>query len=274
MFRFTLQTLHYSRSVWLPLVAMLVVPWVVPFISPTDEEFQLYQPALAQGAWQSLWIIGVLFGVMNSANIGKMMEEKKINEHFTTIGFSKAKRFFGQLAPIWIFSIILGLIPFFICVFFASPTGKEDKWMWFLLQAQAYALWVVAIPLWCAPALALATRISSPAATLITLLLHVYGTEAISYADMIRRNLSANQYFRDLAEIAWAISPHIHFADLTNRMVFKMGALDPNAFWTLTLYLAGYSLLIATLCLLIPKSKGAAAMKKASHHRRLHEKKI
>lgn len=272
MFNFTLRTIHHSRALWLPVLILALLPWAIPYITPTDEEFQIYQPALAQGAWQSLWIVGVFFGILSAANIGRMMEDNKINEHFSTMGLSKPQQFFGQLRPIWLFSALMGLIPLVICLVGAMPSESLDARMWITLQFQSLLLWILCIPLWVAPALALSNRLSSPVATVATLILYAYGSYTLSYVDMIRRNITANQLFRDIAEVIWAVSPHIHFADLTDRMIFKMGMFEASYFWSLAIYFAGYSAVVSILSMFIVKSRGAHALGKAKRFNKTREK--
>jgi hypothetical protein len=47
--------------------------------------------------------------------------------------------------------------------------------------------------------------------------------------------LEANSILHGL----WLFSPQYRFADLTQRLYFKSGALPMAAFWTMTLYFAG-----------------------------------
>lgn len=273
MFKFTLSTIHHSRSLWLPVLLLALVPWMIPFVSPTEEEPIIYQPALAQGAWQTLWVVGTFFSILTAASIGRMFEENKINEYYSSLGTGNLKRFLAQLTPIWGLTSIMGLIPVIICIAGAMPSATEDKNMWVAMQLQAWALWTVSIPVWTSIALALGNRISSPVATVAALLFFYYGKEGIQYLDMVRRNLDANQFLRNVAETGWAAGPHIHFADTTSRMVFKMGPVEPSKFLAILLYLIGASLLVTMATSLVPVKRGAGHLSKAKIGNKAKEKK-
>ena len=49
-----------------------------------------------------------------------------------------------------------------------------------------------------------------------------------------------------MIDLIYTISPHYHLADLTERLVFKMGALTASSFAGISTYLAGISLVIGT----------------------------
>ena len=49
-----------------------------------------------------------------------------------------------------------------------------------------------------------------------------------------------------MINLIYKISPHYHLADLTERLVFKMGALSASSFAGISLYLAGISLVFGT----------------------------
>ena len=90
-------------------------------------------------------------------------------------------------------------------------------------------------------ATALGTRLNATAAYCITVGLAIYGLFGIAYLDFFLSQ-SGNPFF----DLIFVVSPHYHLADLTDRLVFKMGALDFVAFATTSAYLAGLGCIVAT----------------------------
>ena len=119
------------------------------------------------------------------------------------------------------------------------------------LLAQYGALMVVSgVPL-CLFGVALGTRVGEVVAYLIPVFLLFVGLIAASWVAPL---LAGSE--RTLFRSAWLILPHYHLADLTARLVFKMGALELRAFRDSLAYLSlqGISLTLIGRCLLRTRS--------------------
>lgn len=61
-----------------------------------------------------------------------------------------------------------------------------------------------------------------------------------------------------ILQSVWLFSPHYRFADLTQRLYFKTGALPTQAFWTMALYFAGIFAVYAGISRLCFRTKISA----------------
>ena len=59
-----------------------------------------------------------------------------------------------------------------------------------------------------------------------------------------------------LLDFIYLISPHYYLAEITSRLVFKLGALEASAFGNICLYLSGLGLVISSFaCLIFTEKK-------------------
>ena len=72
--------------------------------------------------------------------------------------------------------------------------------------------------------------------------LTVYGLYGVGYLGQMIK-------LRDNALLEWlyALSPHYHLADLTPRLVFKMGSYPSETFVSLLIYFVGITLVLGVL---------------------------
>ena len=68
----------------------------------------------------------------------------------------------------------------------------------------------------------------------VTLLITLYGLYGVGYLDNMLK-LEENAILQSFL----LFSPQYRFADLTQRLCFKSGALPTGAFWTMIVYFAG-----------------------------------
>jgi hypothetical protein len=108
-----------------------------------------------------------------------------------------------------------------------------------------------------APLLALATAIASRfggiAGFAVTLGISIYGLYGVGYLDNMLK-LEENPFLHGI----WLFSPHYRFADLTQRLYFKSGALPADAFQHLLLYFAGILAVYAGLSRFCFRTKTSA----------------
>ena len=106
--------------------------------------------------------------------------------------------------------------------------------MWGILNLQYASLFLLVLAPLLALATALASRFGGITGFAITLGVTLYGLYGVGYLDSMLK-LEANPILHGV----WLFSPHYSFADLTERLYFKTGALPAGAFWSLTGYFAG-----------------------------------
>lgn len=234
LFRLTLATI-FQRKAWaICAFAVLVLPFALPMVSSATEKPILVQPARILAAWNTLWICTLVWGLFTAAREGENNAKSGIGEYFQTNGLSATR----QLLEIWLavftFIVPLTLIATAICLFAAAPADPAELSMWWVLNAQYAALFLLVV----APLLALATAIASRfggiAGFAVTFFLTIYGLYGVGYLDNMLK-LEANPVLRGL----WSVSPHYRLADLTQRLYFKTGALPTEAFGMMLVYFAG-----------------------------------
>lgn len=234
LFRLTLATI-FQRKAWaICAFAVLVLPFALPMVSSATEKPILVQPARILAAWNTLWICTLVWGLFTAAREGENNAKSGIGEYFQTNGLSATR----QLLEIWLavftFIVPLTLIATAICLFAAAPADPAERSMWWILNAQYAALFLLVV----APLLALATAIASRfggiAGFAVTFFLTIYGLYGVGYLDNMLK-LEANPVLRGL----WSASPHYRLADLTQRLYFKTGALPGEAFGMMLVYFAG-----------------------------------
>ncbi|HSP43093.1 MAG TPA: hypothetical protein VLO11_09495, partial [Luteolibacter sp.] len=155
---------------------------------------------------------------------------------------------------IWlaVFSFIapLAVLTALICQFTAAPADSVERSMWWMLNLQYVVLFLMVI----APLLALSTAIASRfggiAGFAVTLFLTLYGLYGVGYLDKMLK-LEENPILQSL----WAFSPQYRFADLTQRLYFKYGALPADSFGLMVLYFAGILAVYAAISRLCFKTK-------------------
>lgn len=234
LFRLTLATI-FQRKAWaLCLFAVLVLPFALPLISSATEKPILTQPARILAAWNTLWISSLLWGLFSAAREGETNAKTGIGEYFLTTGVSATRQLFEIWLAVFSFIVPMVVITALICHFGAAPADPLEREMWGVLNLQYAVLFLLVI----APLLALSTAIASRfggiAGFTITLGLTLYGLYGVGYLDQMLK-LEANPILHGL----WTVSPHYRFADLTQRLYFKAGALPTDAFWMMTVYFAG-----------------------------------
>jgi hypothetical protein len=192
------------------------------------------QPARILAAWNTLWICSLVWGLFTAAREGETNAKSGIGEYFLTTGVSASRQLFEIWLAVFCFIAPLTLITALICQFAAAPADPVEQSMWWVLNAQYAALFLLVISPLLALATALASRFGGITGFSVTLLITLYGLYGVGYLDQMLK-LEANSVLRGL----WTFSPHYRFADLTQRLYFKTGALPSDAFWTMTLYFAG-----------------------------------
>ena len=106
--------------------------------------------------------------------------------------------------------------------------------MWWTLNLQYVSLFLLVTGPLLALSAALASRFGAVTGFAMTLGISLYGLYGVGYLDIMLK-LEQNPFLRGL----WLYSPHYRFADLTQRLLFKSGALPTEAFFNMVLYFGG-----------------------------------
>ena len=234
LFRLTLATI-FQRKAWaICAIAVIALPFALPLISSATEKPILLQPARIQAAWGTLWICALLWGLFTAAHEGETNARSGIGEYFLTTGISATRQLFEIWLAVFTFVAPLTLITALICQFAASPADPLERSMWWVLNAQYAVLFLLVIAPLLALATALASRFGGITGFAVTLGLTLYGLYGVGYLDNMLK-LEQNPILHGV----WLFSPQYRFADLTQRLYFKSGALSAEAFRTIVLYFAG-----------------------------------
>ena len=234
LYRLTLATI-FQRNAWaVCVIAVLALPFALPWISSATEKPLLMQPARIQAAWATLWICSLLWGFFTASHEGESNAKSGIGEYFLTTGMSATRQLFQLWLAVFSFIAPLTAITALICQFAATPADPAEHAMWWMLNGQYAVLFLLVIAPLLALATALASRFGGITGFAVTLGITLYGLYGVGYLDNMLK-LEQNAILHGI----WLFSPQYRFADLTQRLYFKSGALPAEAFRTMILYFAG-----------------------------------
>ena len=185
-------------------------------------------------AWGTLWVCSLFWGLFTAAREGETNAKTGVGEYFQTTGLSPTRQLFEIWLAVFCFIAPLVLITAAICQFAAAPADPAERAVWWTLNMQYSALFLLVMAPLLALATALASRFGGITGFTVTLLITLYGLYGVGYLESML-TVEANPILRSL----WTFSPHYSFADLTQRLLFKTGALPSAAFWNMTLYFSG-----------------------------------
>jgi hypothetical protein len=231
LFKLTFATI-FRRKAWaIWLFVILVLPFVLPEISSASERPVLIQPARIQIAWAMLMICTLVWGFYAAAGLGESNAKSGTGEYFRTTGLGSGRQLFEIWLALFCFILPMALVATGVCLFAAMPSNSDEKTMWWVLNFQYLVVYLLVV----APLLALACSVASRFGAIsgfgITVLLTLYGLYGVGYLDNMLK-LEANSTMRAI----WLYSPQYRFADLTQRLYFKTGALTGEVFRQMVLY--------------------------------------
>lgn len=251
LYKLTLTTIITRKTFIIFAVLFLVLPIFLPLVTPWEEKPQILEPARAQTAWAMLWLLALGWLFFQAASFGDRWASRGVLEYLKTLGTSRL----SQLLQIWascltpFLGFVAGVLA--ISLLFAMPANPEEAKMWVATNFQYAWLFLLVVAPLSLLAIALGTRLNATAAYVITGVVALYGLFGVGYLDFF-----LSQSGQPILDLLYVISPHYHLADLTNRLVFKLGALDSTSFVNSTLYLAGLGCLLTGLsCILFREKK-------------------
>jgi hypothetical protein len=227
------------RKVWIIwLTLMAVLPVVLPYMTPWEQDMTILEPAHAQAAWVTLWVAALSWGLFQGAGFGESLARRGLGEYFSSQGVGKM----SQLAQTWI-SCLVSVLPLVaaamvICLVWAMPGDKIEATAWVYTVLQSGFLFTLVFSSLLVLAIGLGTRIGLAGGYLVTIGLALYGLYGVGYMDLffqVREDV--------FLETLWTFSPHYHLSDLTERLVFKSGNLPMASFLQISSYLLGLLLI-------------------------------
>lgn len=252
LFRLTFATI-FQRKAWvICFLAVLILPFALPLISSATEKQLLVQPARILAAWGTLWVCVLFWGLFTAAREGEANARTGIGEYFQTTGLSPTRQLFEIWLAVFSFVAPLAIITAGVCQFAAAPVDPTEHAMWWTLNLQYAALFLLVVGPLLALAIAVASRFGGISGFTLTLLIAIYGLYGVGYLESMLK-VEGNPVLQSV----WLFSPHYRFADLTQRLYFKSGALPNAAFWNMVLYFAGILAVYAGLSRLCFRTKPA-----------------
>lgn len=240
LFRITLRTL-FARKTWvLAVICVAVLPFLLPLLVPSEFALGLVEPARAQAAWVLLWAVTLLWLIGQASLQGQSNAKSGLGLYFTSMGLSKSR----QLLEIWMAHVVylvpLVVLAILVCWLGATPSDSSLGKDWLTTNFQYGALFLlVTLPLLMF-AVALGSRFGALVAYLVTIGLAGYGLVGVGYLEFATR-MEGNV----IVQFVYSLSPHYHLADLTERLVFRMGSLEAKTFATIATYLFGIMLIMS-----------------------------
>ncbi len=239
LFKLTLKTIIARNTYLVFLLALVLLPLLLPYLTPWEEKPSLFAPARAQTAWALLWVISLLWLLYQAAMMGHDGASQGVLEYFKTLGMKRR----SQMGQLWANSLLfcgicLALV-LAVSLLLARPGNPEETGMWIATNLQYALLYLLAIAPLLLLATALGTRVNGTAAYVVTAGIAVYGLYGIGYLDFF-----LSQSGNPVVDALYVISPHYHLADLTNRLVFQMGPLETSAFALMVAYFVALAVVI------------------------------
>ena len=242
-----------QRKVWIiALFCALVLPIVLPYLTPYESNPSLIEPARAQAAWGCLWVVTIAWLFFQAARFGDDTARSGLGAYFLSSGVSGL----SQMMQIWLaclsFLLPLVLVALAVCFLGAMPSDSAQAQMWVATNLQYAALFLLVVTPLMMVAVSVGSRFGSTVGYLIPLCMSIYGMYGVGYLAMMT-DAQSNL----LLDWLYVVSPHYHLADLTPRLVFKHGSMLGSEFLQLVIYFAGIKIVLAMLSTLTFQPKAA-----------------
>lgn len=251
LYRLTIETI-FQRKVWvIMLFCLLLFPLVLPFFTPHNVNPTLIDPARAQAAWVTLWVVSIGWGFFQAAGFGCNNANSGLGSYFLSAGVSRV----SQMIQIWLacLTFVLPLVAVTLIVSLVGAMPDGDAGAWVVTNLQYTLLLVLVVSPLMMISLSLGSRFGATAGYVLPLFLVLYGMYGVGYLTMMT-DVEDNVFLDTL----YVLSPHYHLADLTSRLVFKQGGMLGSEFLQLVGYFVGVKLILIVLSALFFKVKPSA----------------
>lgn len=250
LFKLTAATI-FKRKAWAVCAfAILALPFALPYISSASEKPVLMQPARIQAAWGLLLVCSLTWGLLTAAREGENNAKSGLGEYFHTTGVGPTSQLFQIWLAVFCFVLPLILTAGIVSQLGAAPSHPDEQKWWWILIFQYGCLFALVIAPLLALAISVASRFGGITGFSVSVLLAIYGLYGVGYLDNMLK-LEDNPILRGML----AFSPQYRFADLTQRMYYKSGALSTEGFLLMLAYFAGIALLYGALARLVFRTK-------------------
>lgn len=251
LFRVCTAGLAMRGSCWLVVAGALVFVWVAPMLTPWQENPQILQPARAQAAWLYAWLALFAWLPFQAAALGQRLQSTGVLEFQRARGFRPWSLWLQIGGSIAVWMLVVALIAAIVCVSVCLPKNPDEARLWLGLVLQYAALYAMVGGPLLLLGVAIGTRAGEVIAFLVPAFLLFVGLFGASWVEPMLAGSSSL-----IHRTIWLILPHYHLADLTPRLVFKMGPLAPGDFMgSLTcLALQGTTICLSGLCIFRTRS--------------------
>lgn len=253
LFRLTIFTIFQRKSWIIGLFMVAALPFILPQLSSSTENPTLLKPAIAQTTWAMAWLASVFWGFFTAARHGESNARSGLGEYFQTTGMSATRQMMEMWLAVFCYVAPLGLIAAGISILAASPALPDERAMWLTTNLQYAVLFILTIAPLLALSLSIASRFGGISGFLSSAFIAFYGLYGVGYMKMLLQ-LEENRVLQWL----WTASPHYHFADPTERLRYKLGAIDPAKFPLFLAYFGGIFLVWFAFSRLFFRSRVAA----------------
>lgn len=253
LYRLTSATLLRRKSWVICAFVVGVLPFLLQYISSGSENPVLLKPAIAQASWSMALLSAIFWGFFTAAKQGESNARSGMGEYFLTTGLSAGRQLFEMWLAVFTYLLPIPLIAAGVCIFAASPSLADERSMWIATNLQYCVLFIFVMAPLVALASAVASRFGSITGFLTSSALAIYGLYGVGYLELLA-NLEDNALLKWL----WSSSPHYHFADPTERLRYKLGAIAWDKFPLLLLYFGGIMLTYAVISRLLFRVRAAA----------------
>jgi hypothetical protein len=229
--RYCVTLLWQRRSCLLVCLIIPVLSWSLPLLTPWQTQAPLLQPARVQTGWMLLWLSLVFFFVFQAAALGRELSACGLLEH----SGAARRKWRRALCPIlgsvgsWVGA---ALLPVLALSWACRPTLAGEASAWNALLLQQAVLFAISASGLLGLAAAIATRFSQAVACLAPFSLWLAGWALCPWLESW-----LNQIFPGPGMLFVNLLPRYDLADLTARLVFKLGPLPAALFTQISLVL-------------------------------------
>ncbi len=238
-----------ARKVFLVFaVALPLLSIFLPSVAPAYLKPSLTEPARAQSAWILLWLVTVGWIFVEAPSTSHRWRRGGLFELLlpTMRGpFPRPRQLLLVSAGITLPAFILLLETVFICMFLCCPSDPGEAWRWRVTNLQYGILYLLVMAPLTLLAVSLGTLLNPVIAWIVVSTMLAYGL-------LVQESFAPFLSGGGPLSVLWQYAlPHYHLADLTDRLVFKLGPLPTGTFVRFSAYFGGWGILLATFALVL-----------------------